>query len=129
MSPELFFSLYSENNGFTETQVFIADLMDEKHWWRASKPDAGDRLTANSMTTTYVLVHTVKQADRPLSVSQSDYEHAWEVGEARRGGRFDWARNMLKASPLRHVGSIAYRSLVARTGLTRFNPHLHKTKI
>ncbi len=28
MSPELFFSLYSERNGFIETEVFIANLME-----------------------------------------------------------------------------------------------------
>src|SRR5579884_197747 len=32
-SPELFFSLYSELNGYAETQVFLADLASPRHWF------------------------------------------------------------------------------------------------
>jgi SAM-dependent methyltransferase len=129
MSPELFFRLYSGNNGFTNTQVLIADLMDERYWWEARPPKPGHRLLANSITTTYVLVRTTKIADLPLTVTQADYEHAWNIGHAKRGGRFDEFRNILKRSPLRHAGSVLYRSLLAPTALTRFNPYLKRIRI
>jgi len=32
-APELFLSLYSERNGFAETQVFLADVANEKEWF------------------------------------------------------------------------------------------------
>jgi SAM-dependent methyltransferase len=133
MSPELFFSLYSERNGFIETEVFIADLMDERHWWEASRPDAGQRLMANSLTATYVLVHTIKREDRALSVSQPDYEHNWETRTPQNdrlpNPSSERLRNLLKASPLKHWGSVVYRSLLSPTGLTRFNPHLRKVRL
>ena len=47
-SPELFFSLYSQSNGFAETEVYIAELNDELHWWRASVPKNGVRIEYTS---------------------------------------------------------------------------------
>ncbi len=88
---------------------------------------------ANSMTATYVLVHTIKKEDRALSVSQSDYEHNWETGTPHNdrlpSPSSERLRNLLKASPLRHWGSVAYRSLFAPTGLIRFNSDLTKIRL
>ena len=133
LSPELFFSLYSPQNGFGDTQVYVADLMDEKHWWRASPPEPGARLMANSFTATYVLVATRKEREvSTLSVNQSDYRHAWQVGEAQGNDRESWrshARAVLKNSPFAHLASIVYRGYAAPTGLTRFNRCLTKVPV
>jgi SAM-dependent methyltransferase len=129
LSPALFFALYSANNGFSDTEVFIADLMDERHWWQAREPRPGERLMANSLTTSYVLARTVKRADRPLNVNQADYEDAWESGPRSVAGKHDGLREVIKRTPLRHAAIIAYRSLRAPTGLTRFNPNLRKVPL
>jgi len=42
-SPELFFSLYSEGNGFTETEVFLADLENNRAWFAVKQPTDGER--------------------------------------------------------------------------------------
>lgn len=79
-SPELFFSLYSEENGFKNTEIFIASLINEKVWFRAIKPPAGQRLNIVSKERLYVLVLTTKTANsKNLVVQQSDYVAAWDL--------------------------------------------------
>ena len=88
---------------------------------------------ANSFTATYVLVATRKEREvSSLSVNQSDYRHAWQVGEAQGNDRESWrshARAVLKNSPFAHLASIVYRGYAAPTGLTRFNRCLTKVPV
>tara|TARA_Y100001970_G_scaffold192795_1_gene234339 strand:- start:4204 stop:5064 length:861 start_codon:yes stop_codon:yes gene_type:complete len=77
-SPELFFSLYSENNGFLETEVFIFNTHNKYEWWKVEKQKLGERLEINSDTPLYVLVKTVKKSEiQNKSVQQSDYIERW----------------------------------------------------
>ncbi|MFZ3326905.1 MAG: hypothetical protein WA231_13875 [Methylocella sp.] len=41
VSPELFFTLYSEANGYRETEVFLADLANEQFWYQVREPRDG----------------------------------------------------------------------------------------
>ena len=85
-SPELFFSLYSTSNGYTETRIFIADMEDESHWYEVKKPRAGQRAEVVSHVPLILLVRTKKGgAVRHDSVQQSDYSHAWEVNRPNLG--------------------------------------------
>jgi SAM-dependent methyltransferase len=78
-SPELFFSLYSTSNGFADTEVYIAQLDDERNWWKAAVPANGVRVEYTSASRSYVLVLTRKQAaDTAQDVQQSDYLVNWE---------------------------------------------------
>jgi hypothetical protein len=82
-SPELFFSLYSEANGYRETQVFIADLADERFWYEVRKPQNGQRAHATSSTPLYALVRTRKTATvSHENVQQSDYVYTWQHNKA-----------------------------------------------
>lgn len=131
-SPELFFSLYTEHNGFDKTTVYLADMIDQTHWWLASRPAAGRRLAANSISTTYALCRTTKTRDVDrLSVQQSDYAHAWDVGSVRpKKAKFlDFARSRIRGTVVANIATIGYRSWLAKTGLTRFNPNLKKVSI
>jgi len=77
-SPELFFSLYSENNGFLETEVFIFNTHNKYEWWKVEKQKLGERLEINSDAPLYVLVKTVKKSEiQNKSVQQSDYIERW----------------------------------------------------
>jgi hypothetical protein len=85
-SPELFFSLYSERNGYKDTRVFIADygFNNIDSWWECARPREGrrvewsSRLTANSV---YALVRTVRgDTVSHDHVFQSDYEREWAGG-------------------------------------------------
>lgn len=78
-SPELFFSLYSKQNGYQDTEVFLADLSNLIKWFKIIPPSNGRRVSALSSTKLYVLVRTVLSGvdfshDR---VQQSDYIHIW----------------------------------------------------
>jgi 2-polyprenyl-3-methyl-5-hydroxy-6-metoxy-1,4-benzoquinol methylase len=82
-SPELFFSLYSMSNGFAETEVYIAQLDDDRNWWKAAIPANRVRVEYTSASRSYVLVLTRKQAEHTSqNVQQSDYLVNWEQGSA-----------------------------------------------
>jgi len=79
-SPEVFFSLYSEANGCTDTRVFMADLSDEAVWWEVTCPTDGARVNITSSGPLYVLAMTRKTGDLRLEdVQQSDYAHVWNA--------------------------------------------------
>lgn len=78
-SPELFFSLYSFDNGYKDTEVFIADLTDSTRWFKVLLPKNGQRLNVFSYTELYVLVRTVlrEHGFAHDNVQQSDYVSLW----------------------------------------------------
>jgi hypothetical protein len=79
-SPELFFSLYSEANGYAGTEVFLANTLCLSHWFRVSRPEQGRRAEIQSLSPMYLLVRTQKQGEHfsHQSITQSDYLHNWE---------------------------------------------------
>lgn len=77
-SPELFFSLYSEQNGFQNTKVYLADLSEKKYWYEVEKPMNGQRVNITSKNFLYVMCTTTKISSKEsLSVFQSDYIELW----------------------------------------------------
>ena len=90
MSPELFFSLYSAENGFTDTEIFVAELSNSARWYKVKKPAPGDRLNIMSEDRLYVMVRTVRAEVRAeFSVYQSDYLSQWQSGK-NEGGYKPW---------------------------------------
>lgn len=83
-SPELFFSLYSEANGYAETEVIVADLANKRRWYKVTPPSEGRRANITSSTPLYALVRTVRGSTdfSHEIVQQSDYIYAWEQGDA-----------------------------------------------
>ena len=133
LSPELFFSLYSERNGFRDTRVYVADLMNETSWYRVTPPSNGQRAMANALAATYILCVTEKTAEvESISVQQSDYVRAWDTGAAAHRGTSafkDAVRRRIKGSAVAGAATLLYRGLFAPTGLTRANPHLTRVSI
>ena len=81
VSPELFFSLYSEANGFVDTEVYVAELDDTVNWWRASRPDNGIRIEHTSSSRCYVMAITSRRDEATSQrVQQSDYLTHWDSG-------------------------------------------------
>ncbi|MDA3913389.1 hypothetical protein [Oleiagrimonas sp.] len=104
-SPELFFSRYSKSNGFTDTEIFLAELCDIHHWYRVSPPQDGKRINVRSPDELYVLVITRRIAHVSDNVQQSDYEFTWEEQSGQQRpthaqGRLAWAREILDANRL-----------------------------
>lgn len=77
-SPELFLSLYSEANGYADTEIFIAELRRENIWYEVLKPRPGKRVNIYSLGRVYVLCRTRKvRQPRHDNIQQSDYVHTW----------------------------------------------------
>ena len=80
LSPELFFSLYSEKNGYKNTEVFIIDTHNSYEIQKLTPPENGNRIMIDSTTPIYVAVRTVL-GDKRFShsdVQQSDYVYLWD---------------------------------------------------
>ncbi len=78
-SPELFFSLYSDLNGYRDTEIFLADLADEKRWFKVKPTKLMERLNVVSITKLHVLVRTVGSGMgfSHNNIQQSDYVIRW----------------------------------------------------
>ena len=78
-SPELFFSLYDESNGYQSTKLYLIDSYNDKTYWQIKKKPKNERLELNSFTPLYIFVATVKKLDNTIQkAQQSDYEYAWD---------------------------------------------------
>lgn len=84
-SPELFFSLYSEVNGYRDTEVYLADFTRRWRWWQVHRPEGGRRVNVRSLAEVYVMVRTrrVGESFSHTRVQQSDYVHEWDTRTAR----------------------------------------------
>jgi SAM-dependent methyltransferase len=132
LSPELFLALYSERNGFSDTELFLYDLLDPKHWWRFAPQGPVLRSQTNSIAALYCLVRTTKTAEvERVEALQDFYEEAWEASEELEvGGRWDSVLRVLNHAPvLRQVGAALYRGFLAPTAVTRFNRNLTRQQL
>jgi len=102
MSPELFFSLYSDTNGYAETEVFLAGHKDNKNWYKVKKPKNGIRRVLTNCSQVVALVRTKKaQNFSHDTVQQSDYVYTWKGGqpESNTNPLITKANNFLKNFP------------------------------
>lgn len=78
-SPELFFSMYSKKNGYTETEVFLSDVTDNNYFYKVKPPKKGNRINLYSFNSLFVLCRTILKKDEFLNfnVQQSDYRYVW----------------------------------------------------
>lgn len=82
-SPELFFSLYSEKNGYKDTIVFVGDTADANWTYRVMPPEKGQRHDIQHHNPIYVMVRTILNGDTFShdDVQQSDYDYIWKQSE------------------------------------------------
>jgi hypothetical protein len=130
-SPELFFSLYCESNGYSETRVFLASEYRTDIWYEVLKPEHGQRADVMSFTPTFVLCRTVKTRKCCHdSVQQSDYVHIWQQHEATQPQvevRPRWRakiRSALQTSALVDFAYVLHIKLSGKRSLSARNPHL-----
>jgi hypothetical protein len=80
--PDLYFSLYSQANGFDQTEVFLVDYGQTSYWRKLKPIRASERHSIDSKIQAGLIVRTKKIAQKmQLSVYQSDYKSQWEVEE------------------------------------------------
>jgi hypothetical protein len=80
-SPELFFSLLDEQNGFTETEIFEQD--DSLKWFKIQNPKnikcrVDVCIAKNSPSNLCVVSKKIKSTPEKLEVLQSDYVDLWK---------------------------------------------------
>src|SRR5215469_1265494 len=78
-SPELFFSLYSDRNGYSSTEVFVIKESDPETWYKVKIPDGHRRINLKSSFPIIVACRTIKLKQlSEKSVQQSDYVYIWK---------------------------------------------------
>jgi hypothetical protein len=82
-SPELFYSLYSQENGYSQTNVFMACKDNEHYWYEVKKPSNGERVYIQSLAPLFVLCRTHKVSSHfsHAKVQQSDYAYVWKANK------------------------------------------------
>ncbi len=137
-SPELFFSLYSKNNGYAETEVFIADLTNTKKWYRVKQPTNGRRVNVKSSRPLYVLVRTVLQEEKfnHADVQQSDYVFEWTASNQEKNltanNKLSIKERIKKISVLHKLLAPIYHfylKIKINDGLNSRNPNISLIKI
>jgi SAM-dependent methyltransferase len=78
-SPELFFALYSEKNGYKDTQVFVGDTANLSWTYELDPPGQGERHDIQHPNPVYVMVRTVlaRKDFSHTNIQQSDYDYQW----------------------------------------------------
>lgn len=114
-SPELFFSVFTYENGFQLIKLLVCENFDDAQWYEVSKPKGGihGRVTLNNHHPTYLMCIARRLDDscEPFKTTpqQSDYIETWEhsshredsvVASKRNGYWFgNTAKLMLKLVP------------------------------
>ena len=140
-SPELFFSLYSDASGYSETEVFLADLRDKNKWFEVEQPTNGRRAEVTSSSPLYVMCMTTKLGEMfPDNVQQSDYVHHWDRSANTprlQSGLVPTLKTMIKRRPSLHWFVVRTRGFAKRalglitnpTSLSDRNRHLRKFNV
>jgi hypothetical protein len=84
-SPELFFSLLDEHNGFSDTQILMQD--DYKAWYQVNSPKTLKKrvefcCACNSHAMMYVTSKKTGAVPDTITAFQSDYVDLWETSPA-----------------------------------------------
>jgi SAM-dependent methyltransferase len=85
-SPELFFRIYSEKNGFRNLEVFVSEIKRPTRLFRVLNRHANGRIEIVTGSATMLLVRAVRSDAELFSdgIFQRDYEDQWD--QAARGG-------------------------------------------
>jgi len=82
-SPELFFSVFTQSNGFELTKLLICEIHEDSRWYEVSRPKGGNKgrvtLINNQPTYLMCIARRIDEACEPFSKppQQSDYVEAW----------------------------------------------------
>jgi hypothetical protein len=88
ISPDLFYSLYSEKNGYSNTQVFLSINKKNKYFYRVNKTIGGKRATAESASETYVVAISTLGSNgfSHSKIYQTDWLPKWSPDALVIGG-------------------------------------------
>lgn len=125
-SPELFFRIFTPENGFVMDRVIAFEARRNARWFQARDPQAiRRRVTFSSSTPTYLLVMAHKTADcEPFANTpqQSDYVADWSgaAGKRSRWSGSRLSRNLYK--PIERQAKKVLRLFVSGFNRRFFEP-------
>lgn len=139
-SPELFFSLYSQKNGYSETEVFLAKVRNRHEWYEVMRPTGGRRATVVSKSPLYVIARTVKTGNfSHEDIQQTDYMYAWNQELTYQGKRRvnTGIKHLLKNNRWAYTIALRARDLILGyilqvgdpVSLSNRNPHLRRHNV
>ena len=124
-SPELFWSLYSAKNGFTDTEIYLAKLDDRRRWYRLKALAHAGRANIFSDFRVHLLIKTVKaqRSESAFTIPQQvDYTELWNASKNEEEYQKRYPREEDGLGRLRRMVATnrALRSL--RNELFRYRP-------
>ena len=133
MSPELFFTLYSDKNGYRDTEVFLGRPSDPNNFYKVIRPKGGERVNIYSSDEVYLFVRTVRKETEfsHKNVQQPFYLYLWDDKshkELENHFRFKEfiSKNDLIYKLARKIYEQHYRSV---NSLSKHNPNLVRVSI
>jgi len=133
-NPGVFFALYRTDSGYSDTQVFLGDFGDFKHWYetRAARSDAG--ATFMSARPVYAMVRTrkIEELFSHDDVQQLEYRSVWSGAdfpsiESRREKAKKIVKRVIEGTPLFVPLRSVYWSIISST--LRLNPHCVRHRV
>ena len=130
ISPELFFSLYSDKNGYKDTEVFLARVSNSTRFYKVIKPENGIRVNIYSKEEIMVYARTVRKSNKfsHNNIYQSDYLYSWNKKNKYIRSRqinFIYNHRILLNLARKVYNSHYYRYNVMRENkLSKYNPNL-----
>ena len=90
LSPELFYTAFSRENGFTDTTVFLVDMQDIRRWYFIRDPHALARRNDIAQRRSYYIFCIARKRASVAGVQalQSDYQLAWTTEGHSHMGAF-----------------------------------------
>ena len=140
-SHELFYSLYSKTNGYSNTQVFLNDYSNKHkgYWFEIVKSESGTRLEYSCKEPVGNLVHTIKKDDvKKLSVYQILYDYDWKKKgmpevQKKKSGLWLFVKKFIKKLPFFFVYAFLRQKYHERfiAGIKHFSisPQIKKVEI
>jgi hypothetical protein len=108
-SPELYFRVFSQQNGFRTDNVFLYEGRESRTWLRVADPEIVNRRAERvNCLPTYMLVRATKVAETEIFATpplQPDYVSAWRSSKARDGNGSPGQHSDRPKSLLRRSGS------------------------
>ena len=94
---DLLYEIYSEKNGFIDTEVFYASSLDSRFWYQAPLPQKGVRVEIASIAPVILLCVSKKIAEVPdLNVHQPYYATAWDENTSNARQALDKSNGFLR---------------------------------
>lgn len=101
-SPELYYRVFSPENGFRVEKMFVCETHAEGKWYAVADPEAvGDRVTLVNRQPTFLMVCARKTQDKEVFTRtplQSDYMAVWKQKDRESGTANDGDKSISDAA-------------------------------